>query len=158
MMMNNLRENSVGFIDSSNKDPRKWKRLGSITDPLWRGMYPNPFHMGFGHGPSDGKAYFVVARPAPERSNLMIVDLKKLKITKEIQGIARDMQSIVTSMDGKFVFIITAGFQRFESSLFVLDAVNDKPLGFIPMPGGHHDLALIPRTVQDMKYTRAISM
>ena len=73
-------------------------------------------------------------------------------------GIGRDLQSAVTSMDGRFLFIISAGFQKFESGLFVLDIATDTPLGFIPAPGGHHDIALIPRAVSDMKYTRAICM
>lgn len=30
----------------------------------------------------------------------------------------QDMQSIATTMDGKFLLIITAGFQRFASGLF----------------------------------------
>jgi hypothetical protein len=138
---------------------------------------------------------------------------------QEIQGITQDMQSIATTMDGKFLLIITAGFQRFGSGLFgaraarpavggrrgrgwracgcqlwglcvpsapslgqcqqcmlatapyptpphptpphhtpVLDIETDEPLGFIPAAGGHHDLAVVPRTVKDMIYTRAICM
>jgi hypothetical protein len=156
MMMNNLRENSVGFFDTHDADPRAWKKMGVLADPLWRGTFPNPFHMAFSH--DSKKAYFVVLRPKPERSNLMIVDLETLQIKKEIHGIARDLQSAVTSMDGKYLFVISAGFQKFESGLFVLDIETDTPLGFVPAPGGHHDIALIPRTVGDMKYTRAICM
>lgn len=41
-------------------------------------------------------------------------------IKKEIQGITQDMQSAVTTMDGKYLLIVTAGFQRFASGVFVL--------------------------------------
>jgi len=61
-------------------------------------------------------------------------------------------------MDGKFLLIVTGGFQKFASGIFVLDIETDTPLGFIPAPGGHHDIGVVPRTVADMKYTRAISM
>lgn len=71
---------------------------------------------------------------------------------------AQMLQSIVTTMDGKYLLIVTAGFQRFASGVFVLDIERDEPLGFIPAPGGHHDIALVPTTVEDMKYTRAICM
>lgn len=94
----------------------------------------------------------------PERSNLMVVDMETFHIIKEIQGITQDMQSVVTTMDGKFLLIVTAGFQRFASGVFVLDIEHDEPLGFIPAAGGHHDLALVPTTVEDMIYTRAICM
>lgn len=112
--------------------------------------------MGFDH--ESKFAFFVVLRPRPQRSNLMIVSLEKLQIVKEIQGVARDMQSIVTSMDGKYAYIITGGFQRFESSLLVLDMATFEILGSLPAPGGHHDLALIPQTVEQMRFTRAICM
>lgn len=88
----------------------------------------------------------------------MVVNLQTMQIVKELQGVARDMQSIVTSMDGKFAYIITGGFQRFESSLLVFDMETLEVLGSLPAPGGHHDLALVPQTVDQMIYTRAICM
>lgn len=156
MMMNNLRENSVGLFDTTDKDPSKWKKLGVISDPLWKGEYPNPFHMAFSH--DSKKGYFIVLRPPPQRSNLMVVDLVNFHIKKEIQGITQDMQSAVTTMDGKYLLIVTAGFQRFASGVFVLDIEKDEPLGMFPAAGGHHDIALVPSKVSDMKYTRAICM
>lgn len=42
--------------------------------------------------------------------------------------------------------------------LLLQDIEKDEPLGFFPAPGGHHDLALVPTHVSDMKYTRAICM
>jgi thiocyanate desulfurase len=46
-MMNNLRENNCSIFDSSDPDPRNWRKVAHIEDPLWRGKYPNPFHMVF---------------------------------------------------------------------------------------------------------------
>lgn len=158
LMMINLKANAISIIDSSDPDPANWRPQGYIQDPLWspRSLYPNPFHMAFSH---DSKtALFVVLRPKPQRSNLMVVNLETMHIVKELQGVARDMQSIVTSMDGRFAYIITGGFQRFESSLLVFDMETLEVLGSLPAPGGHHDLALVPQTVEQMKYTRAICM
>jgi len=39
-----------------------------------------------------------------------------------------------------------------------MEIETEEVVGFLPAPGGHHDIALVPRTVQDMKYTRAIAM
>jgi hypothetical protein len=41
----------------------QWNKIGVIKDPLWKGVYPNPFHMGFTH--DSKKGYFVVLRPPP---------------------------------------------------------------------------------------------
>jgi hypothetical protein len=54
MMMNNLRENSVGLFDTRSPNPMEWRKLGVIKDPLWKGVYPNPFHMGFSHDSKKG--------------------------------------------------------------------------------------------------------
>jgi hypothetical protein len=43
-------------------------------------------------------------------------------------------------------------------SACVQHIAKDEPLGFFPAPGGHHDITLVPKTVSDMKYTRAICM
>jgi hypothetical protein len=49
--------------------------------------------------------------------------LQKFQIIEEIQGITQDMQSAVTTMDGKYLLIVTGGFQRFASGVFVLVSV-----------------------------------
>src|SRR6266446_3419001 len=43
-MRNNLRENDCSVFDSSEPDPRNWKKIAHIEGPLWVGKYPNPFH------------------------------------------------------------------------------------------------------------------
>ena len=84
-MMNNLRENNCSVFNSSDPDPRNWKKIAHIEDPLWRGKYPNPFHMVFSMDSS--KLYLSVLHPAPASSGVMVVDTKTWMIKKEIQGI-----------------------------------------------------------------------
>jgi hypothetical protein len=43
-MMNNLRENNCSVFSTEDPDPRNWKKIAHVEDPLWRGKYPNPFH------------------------------------------------------------------------------------------------------------------
>jgi hypothetical protein len=38
-MMNNLRENNCSVFDSSDPDPKKWKKVAHVEDPLWGGKY-----------------------------------------------------------------------------------------------------------------------
>lgn len=90
MMMNNLRENSVGLFDTSNfDDPLQWKKLGVIKDPLWKGVYPNPFHMGFSH--DSKKGYFVVLRPPPREWGNVLRDSLCLSVALHLtqHGAAR---------------------------------------------------------------------
>ncbi|MFL6824504.1 MAG: YncE family protein [Xanthobacteraceae bacterium] len=89
-MMNNLRENNCSVFDSSDPDPRNWKKIAHIEDPLWVGKYPNPFHMVFSMDGS--KLYLSILHPSPAASGIMVVDTKTWKIKKEIQGIGPDMQ------------------------------------------------------------------
>ena len=88
-MMNNLRENNCSVFDSSDPDPRNWKKIAHIEDPLWVGKYPNPFHMVFSMDGS--KLYLSILHPSPAASGIMVVDTKTWKIKKEIQGIGPDM-------------------------------------------------------------------
>ena len=90
-MMNNLRENNCWVFDSSDPDPRNWKKIAHVEDPLWRGKYPNPFHMVFSMDSS--KLYLSVLHPSPAASGIMVVDTKTWTIKKEIQGIGPDLQT-----------------------------------------------------------------
>jgi thiocyanate desulfurase len=87
-MMNNLRENNCSVFDSSDPDPRKWKKIAHVENPLWRGKYPNPFHMVFSMDSS--KLYLSILHPSPARSGVMVVDTNTWTIKKEIQGIGPD--------------------------------------------------------------------
>src|SRR5207245_2685526 len=100
-MMNNLRENNCSVFDSKDPDPRNWKKIAHIEDPLWVGKYPNPFHMVFSMDGS--KLYLSILHPSPAASGVMVVDTNTWKIKKEIQGIGPDMQTLAVTYDGKYV-------------------------------------------------------
>jgi len=108
--MNNLRENNCSVFDSSDPDPRNWKKIAHIEDPLWRGKYPNPFHMVFSLDSS--KLYLSILHPSPAASGVMVVDTNTWKIKKEIQGIGPDMQTLAITYDGKYVVGVFSGADR----------------------------------------------
>ena len=156
VMMNNGLENSVGIFDSSDPDPSQWTKIKQIIDPTWGKRYPSPFHMAF--TPDSKKMYLVVLNPAPGRSGIMVVDTATWTPIKELQNITQDMQSCTVTPDGKFLLVAVGGFQRYASGVFVLDVENDEPVGFVPNPGGHHDLTLVPTSVDQLKFSRSCAM
>ncbi len=155
-MMNNLRENNCSVFDSSDPDPRNWKKIAHIEDPLWRGKYPNPFHMVFSMDSS--KLYLSILHPAPARSGIMVVDTNTWTIKKEIQGIGPDMQTLAVTYDGKYVVGVFSGFQRLESGIVFIDANTDELVGIWPSNGGHHDCVIIPTELEHMKHTRSCTL
>ena len=155
-MMNNLRENNCGVFDSSDPDPTKWKKIAHIEDPLWRGKYPNPFHMVFSLDGS--KLYLSVLHPAPAASGIMVVDTKTWTIKKEIQGIGPDLQTPAITYDGKYLLAPFSGFQRLSSGIAVIDTATDELLGILPSSGGHHDCVVIPTELGHMKHTRSCTL
>ena len=156
VMMNNGLENSVGIFDSSDPDPSQWTKIKQIIDPTWGKRYPSPFHMAF--TPDSKKMYLVVLNPAPGRSGIMVVDTATWTPIKELQNITQDMQSCTVTPDGKFLLVAVGGFQRYASGVFVLDVEKDEPVGFVPNPGGHHDLTLVPTSVDQLKFSRSCAM
>src|ERR1700730_17336712 len=155
-MMNNLRENNCSVFDSSDPDPRNWKKIAHIEDPLWVGKYPNPFHMVFS---MDGaKLYLSILHPSPAASGVMVVDTKTWKIKKEIQGIGPDMQTLAVTYDGKYVVGVFSGFQRLSSGIAFIDTETDELVGIWPSNGGHHDCVIVPRTLEHMKHTRSCTL
>jgi hypothetical protein len=155
-MMNNLRENNCSVFDSSDPDPRNWKKIAHIEDPLWRGKYPNPFHMVFSMDGS--KLYLSVLHPAPASSGVMVVDTNTWKIKKEIQGIGPDMQTLAVTYDGKYVIGVFSGFQRLASGIAFIDAETDELVGIWPSNGGHHDCVIVPTELEHMKHTRSCTL
>ena len=155
-MMNNLRENNCSVFDSSDPDPRNWKKIAHVEDPLWRAKYPNPFHMVFSMDSS--KLYLSVLHPAPARSGVMVVDTSTWTIKKEIQGIGPDMQTLAVTYDGKYVVGVFSGFQRLESGIAFIDAETDELVGIWPSNGGHHDCVIIPQELEHMKHTRSCTL
>jgi hypothetical protein len=155
-MMNNLRENNCAVFDSSDPDPRNWKKIAHIEDPLWRGKYPNPFHMVFSMDGS--KLYLSILHPSPAMSGVMVVDTKTWRIKKEIQGIGPDMQTLAVTYDGKYVVGVFSGFQRLSSGIAFIDAETDELVGIWPSNGGHHDCVIIPTKLEHMKHTRSCTL
>ncbi len=90
VMMNNLRENNCSIFSCADPDPTKWRKVAHVEDPLWRGKYPNPFHMVFSMDSS--KLYLSIQHPSPAYSGLMVIDTKTWTILKEIQGIGPDLR------------------------------------------------------------------
>ena len=155
-MMNNLRENNCGVFDTSDPDPRKWRKVAHIEDPLWRGKYPNPFHMVFSIDGS--KLYLSVLHPSPAASGIMVVDTATWTIRKEIQGIGPDLQTLAATYDGKYILAPFSGFQRLSSGIAVIDAETDELVGILPSTGGHHDSVIIPTELEHMKHTRSCTL
>ena len=123
VMMNNLRENNCSIFSCADPDPRNWRKVAHVEDPLWRGKYPNPFHMVFSLDSS--KLYLTILHPSPAFSGIMVVDTKTWTIIKEIQGIGPDLQTPALTYDGKYLITPFSGFQRQQSGISVIDTSTD---------------------------------
>jgi hypothetical protein len=155
-MMNNLRENNCSVFSTADPDPRQWKKIAHVEDPLWKGKYPNPFHMVFSL--DSKKLYLSVLHPSPASSGIMVVDTDTWTIRKEIQGIGPDLQTPAITYDGKYVLTPFSGFQRLSSGIAVIDAETDTLVGILPSNGGHHDCVIIPTELAHMKHTRSCTL
>lgn len=155
-MMNNLRENNCSIFSSVDPDPRNWKKIAHVEDPLWKGKYPNPFHMVFSL--DSKKLYLSVLHPSPASSGIMVVDTETWTIKKEIQGIGPDLQTPAITYDGKYVLCPFSGFQRLSSGIAVIETATDTLIGILPSTGGHHDCVIIPTELEHMKHTRSCTL
>jgi hypothetical protein len=156
VMMNNLRENNCSIFSCTDPDPTKWRKVAHVEDPLWRGKYPNPFHMVFSLDSS--KLYLSILHPSPAFSGIMVVDTTTWTIIKEIQGIGPDLQTPALTYDGKYVLTPFSGFQRQSSGISVIDTSTDTLIGILPSNGGHHDCVIIPTKLEHMKHTRSCTL
>ncbi|MDP1963781.1 MAG: hypothetical protein Q8K93_16435 [Reyranella sp.] len=156
VMMNNLRENNCSVFSCEDPDPKKWRKVAHVEDPLWRGKYPNPFHMVFSMDSS--KLYLSILHPSPAYSGIMVVDTKTWTILKEIQGIGPDLQTPAITYDGKYVLTPFSGFQRQSSGIAIIDTSTDTLVGILPSNGGHHDCVIIPTKLEHMKHTRSCTL
>ena len=156
VMMNNLRENNCSVFSCADPDPRNWRKIAHVEDPLWRGKYPNPFHMVFSLDSS--KLYLTILHPSPAFSGIMVVDTKTWTIIKEIQGIGPDLQTPALTYDGKYLITPFSGFQRQQSGISVIDTSTDTLIGILPSNGGHHDCVIIPTKLEHMKNTRSCTL
>ena len=155
-MMNNLRENNCSVFSVADPDPRNWKKIAHVADPLWKGKYPNPFHMVFSI--DSKKLYLSVLHPSPAASGIMVVDTDTWTIKKEIQGIGPDLQTPAITYDGKYVLVPFSGFQRLSSGIAVIETATDNLIGILPSSGGHHDCVIVPTEMGHMKHTRSCTL
>jgi len=155
-IMNNLRSNNVAVFDTTDADPRKWKRVTFVKDPEWQGEYPSPFHLNYS---TDGsKCFFTVLRPKPMKSDLVVVDTATWKIIKKFRNVGVDTQTLATTYDGKYGFVIFSGFQRLESGAFVFRQDTLEQVGYMPNFGGHHDCVIVPSSVEQLKFSRSCTV
>jgi thiocyanate desulfurase len=155
-MMNNIKQNNMAVYDTSNADPRQWKRFTFVKDKSWVGDYPSPFHLCFS---MDGSKMFVsVLYPKPGNSGCCVVDTKTWKIIKKFENIGPDCQTMSVSYDGKFVFQIFSGFQRLSSGVFIFRQDTLEPLGYLPNFGGHHDCVVVPTKVEHLRNSRCTTL
>jgi len=155
-MMNNIMQNNMAVFDTSDADPRKWKKITFVKDPAWAGEYPSPFHLCFS---IDGSKMFVsVLYPKPHDSAVAVVDTKTWKILRKFVNVGPDCQTMSVSYDGKYVFQIFSGFQRMSAGVFVFRQDTLEPVGYLPNFGGHHDCVIIPTKNEDLKNSRCTTL
>jgi thiocyanate desulfurase len=155
-MMNNLRQNNMPVFDSSDPDPRRWKKVTYVEDPEWVGQYPSPFHLCFSMDRS--KVFVSVLSPKPRNSGVVAVDTQSWKIIKKFDDVGPDCQTMAVSYDGKYVFQIFSGFQRLSCGLFVFTQDTLEPVGFFPNYGGHHDCVIVPTKREHLLNSRCTTL
>jgi len=155
-MMNNIRQNNMAVFDTSDADPRNWKKITFVKDPAWVGDYPSPFHLCFSMDKS--KMFVSVLSPKPAKSGCCVVDTSSWKIIKKFENIAPDCQTMAVTYDGKYVLQIFSGFQRLESGIFVFTQDTLEPIGMMPNFGGHHDCVVVPTKVEQLVNSRCTTL
>jgi len=155
-MMNNIRQNNMAVFDTSDADPRKWKRITYVKDPNWVGDYPSPFHLCFSMDKS--KMFVSVLSPKPAKSGTYVVDTGNWKIIKKFENIGPDCQTMAVTYDGRYVLQIFSGFQRLESGVFVYTQDTLEPIGVLPNFGGHHDSVVVPTKVEQLVNSRCTTL
>jgi hypothetical protein len=155
-MMNNIKQNNMAIFDTSDWDPRNWKKITYVKDSSWVGDYPSPFHLCFS---IDGSKMFVsVLYPKPANSGSCVVETKRWMIIKKFQNIGPDCQTMAVTYDGKYVLQIFSGFQRLSSGLFIYTQDTLEPVGYLPNFGGHHDCVVVPSKIEDLRNSRCTTL
>ncbi len=151
LIMNGVRENNIMVFDATNPDPMKWTKKAMVTQPHWRGAYPNTFHMAF--TPDSKKVYVTLWWPSPTPNGVAVVDAVNWKVIKEIE-VGPDAHTIAVTGDGKHVFGVISGYQKTVSGIYVIDAESDKLMGYLPSGQGSHDCVIVPRNKQELLISR----
>ncbi len=155
-MMNNIRQNNMPVFDTSDPDPRNWKKITFVKDPSWVGDYPSPFHLCFSMDRS--KMFVSVLSPKPAKSAVVAVDTKTWQIIKKFENVGPDLQTMSVTYDGKYVLQIFSGFQRLESGVFVFTQDTLEPVGYLPNFGGHHDCVVVPTRTEHLLNSRCTTL
>jgi hypothetical protein len=155
-MMNNIRQNNMAVFDTSDADPRNWKKITFVKDDKWVGDYPSPFHLCFSMDKT--KMFVSVLYPKPAKSSTVVVDTSTWKIIKKFENIGPDCQTMAVTYDGKYVFQIFSGFQRLDSGVFVFTQDTLEPVGLMPNFGGHHDCVVVPTKVEQLVNSRCTTL
>ncbi|KAJ3295275.1 hypothetical protein HK104_002865 [Borealophlyctis nickersoniae] len=101
------------------------------------------------------KVYLAILNPYPQLSSIAIVNLKTLKIIKEIRYMVHDVQSTGLTDDNRYLLVTVGGFQRYDSGTIVLDIESDMVIGFIPGSQGSHDIAPVYTSMKHLKNSRS---
>jgi thiocyanate desulfurase len=155
-MMNNINQNNMAVFDTSDADPRNWKKITFVKDEKWVGNYPSPFHLCFSMDRS--KMFVSVLYPKPGKSGTCVVDTSSWKIVKKFENIGPDCQTMSVTYDGKYVLQIFSGFQRLESGVFIYTQDTLEPVGMMPNFGGHHDCVIVPTKVEQLVNSRCTTL
>jgi thiocyanate desulfurase len=155
-MMNNITQNNMPVFDSSDPDPRRWRKVTFVKDPKWVGEYPSPFHLCFSMDRS--KMFVSVLSPKPANSSSVVVDTKSWKIIKKFENIGPDCQTMAVTYDGKYVLQIFSGFQRLSSGVFIYTQDTLEPVGYLPNFGGHHDCVVVPTRTEHLLNSRCTTL
>jgi thiocyanate desulfurase len=155
-MMNNIRQNNMPVYDTSDADPRNWKKITFVKDAAWVGDYPSPFHLCFSMDRT--KMFVSVLSPKPAKSSVVVVDTATWKIIKKFENVGPDLQTMAVTYDGKYVLQIFSGFQRLESGVFVFTQDTLEPVGFLPNFGGHHDCVVVPTRTEHLLNSRSTTL
>ncbi|MDE3034525.1 MAG: hypothetical protein KGJ14_01010, partial [Nitrospirota bacterium] len=155
-MMNNIEQNNMAVFDTSDADPRKWRKITFVRDSTWVGKFPSPFHLCFS---MDGSKMFVsVLYPKPQDSACYVVDTKTWKVIKKFERIGPDCQTMAVTYDGKYVLQIFSGFQRMSSGVFIFTQDTLEPVGYMPNFGGHHDCVIVPTKTEHLLNSRCTTL
>ncbi len=153
---NNVLQNNVGVIDSSDhNDPTKWKTVTFIKG--W-GRYL-PFHMGF--RPPAGDTLYMTSwshQKQGKDSSIAFINTK----TWEIEGfipVGPDMHTPQCTYDGKWVTAIHGGWQGMSySSLVIADTSTNKLVARMPIQQDPHGHVIVPRTLEDLKFSHSTTV
>ncbi len=155
-MMNNITQNNMPVFDTSDPDPRNWKKVTYVKDKEWVGNFPSPFHLCFS---IDGSKMFVsVLNPKPANGASVVVDTKTWRIIKKFENIGPDCQTMSVTYDGKYVLQVFSGFQRMSSGMFIYTQDTLEPVGYMPCFGGHHDSVIVPTKLEHLLNSRCTTL